>query len=378
MRDLVLDPREAPRAGALAAPSPFDERPNPVFVVLRSVAEAIVTVAAAIGKRCVAMPFATLVVVASFWGACAILGNLASQHRPHPAPMFARAPDPALVAAMPARPTPAPVQAPVAVPPPAPRVAAPAEPALAVPPLPPQRDIAAIIAVSAPRPAAVPASPANDLVRDLQRVLAQRGLYSGVIDGVMGARTERAIRAAEQGLGRLRPRRLGAAERRLRSDGWLPGRSAARRPGRRSGWRWVRSDRPAARAAHRRRAPPRDAMTTPRLTSAFWVAAYVRRVNTIGDGAFAAVMKKGSDEAGPILIRVDRPDRLGRLFVPAPQSAYDERPRDRLFVARTGFVDAEALATAIARETRFDPDLWLVGVEDRDGRDFLDASLVDG
>jgi hypothetical protein len=37
-----------------------------------------------------------------------------------------------------------------------------------------------------------------------------------------------------------------------------------------------------------------------------------------------------------------------------------------------------SLDAAVERERRFDPDLWLVAVEDRDGRDFLGTSRLDG
>lgn len=119
-------------------------------------------------------------------------------------------------------------------------------------------------------------------------------------------------------------------------------------------------------------------MSVPRVTSALFVAAYVRRVMVAG--SFAAVMKKGAEEAGPVLIRVDRPDGTGQLFIPAPQSAYDDRPLDRLFVPRfhEGFAAKDALDAAVERERRFDPDLWLVAVEDREGRDFLGTSRLDG
>ncbi|HXY90489.1 MAG TPA: DUF1491 family protein, partial [Xanthobacteraceae bacterium] len=37
-----------------------------------------------------------------------------------------------------------------------------------------------------------------------------------------------------------------------------------------------------------------------------------------------------------------------------------------------GFVGDGDVESRIAREIEFDPDLWLVEVEDRKGRDFLD------
>src|ERR1700731_4071291 len=67
-----------------------------------------------------------------------------------------------------------------------------------------------------------------------------------------------------------------------------------------------------------------------RLKSAIWVAAYLRRCN--GEGAFAAVRRRGAEEAGAIFIKLNRLDGTAELFGPAPQSAFgDAHPVDRAF-----------------------------------------------
>jgi len=110
-----------------------------------------------------------------------------------------------------------------------------------------------------------------------------------------------------------------------------------------------------------------------RLKSAIWVAAYIRRCNV--EGAFAAVRRRGADEAGAIFVKVNRLDGTADLFGPAPQSAFDEaRPTDRLFsrcMAEPPVSDAK-VEECLAREQRFDPDVWIIEVEDRAGRHFLD------
>ena len=68
-----------------------------------------------------------------------------------------------------------------------------------------------------------------------------------------------------------------------------------------------------------------------RVTSSFWVAAYVRRCH--GEGAFAVVVRRGAEEAGAITVTVDRLDGTSDLYVPAPQSVFDDaQPEDRLFL----------------------------------------------
>ena len=109
-----------------------------------------------------------------------------------------------------------------------------------------------------------------------------------------------------------------------------------------------------------------------RLKSAIWVAAYVRRCHI--EGAFAAVRRRGAEEAGAIFVKLNRLDGTAELFGPAPQSMFDEaRPADRLFsrcLADQPAPEAK-IEERLARELRFDPDVWIVEVEDRTGRHFL-------
>ena len=117
-----------------------------------------------------------------------------------------------------------------------------------------------------------------------------------------------------------------------------------------------------------------------RLKSAIWVAAYVRRCHV--EGAFAAVRRRGAEEAGAVFIKLNRLDGSGTLYGPAPQSAFDEaRPADRFFTAILGagtpVPDAD-IEARLMREIRFDPDVWIVEVEDRAGRNYLDAAVISG
>jgi hypothetical protein len=72
---------------------------------------------------------------------------------------------------------------------------------------------------------------------------------------------------------------------------------------------------------------------------------------------------------------VSRLDGTAAVFGPAPQTAFDEaRPADRVFVRclksePATEADAESY---LMRQLKFDPDIWIVEVEDRAGRNFLD------
>jgi hypothetical protein len=110
-----------------------------------------------------------------------------------------------------------------------------------------------------------------------------------------------------------------------------------------------------------------------RVTSALWVGAFIRRC--FAEGSVAAVVRHGADEAGAILVVVDRLDRTADLYGPAPQSVFAEsRPSDRLFQLLLERSEREAIDARIASELRFDPDLWIIEVEDRNGRALLDLS----
>ncbi len=110
-----------------------------------------------------------------------------------------------------------------------------------------------------------------------------------------------------------------------------------------------------------------------RLKSAIWVAAYIRRCDV--EGVAAAVRRRGAEDAGAIFIKLNRLDGTAELFSPAPQSTFDDvRPADRAFVRTFGKepVLEQKVEGQLVKETRFDPDVWIVEVEDRAGRHFID------
>lgn len=111
-----------------------------------------------------------------------------------------------------------------------------------------------------------------------------------------------------------------------------------------------------------------------RLKSEIWVKAYLRRCAV--NGAMGVVLRHGDDDAGAIFIKVVGGARAATVFVPAP-AGLDGADFDRRWVAGLGGrvvseTDADAF---LNREAGFDSDLWIVEVEDRDGRHFLGDDL---
>lgn len=111
-----------------------------------------------------------------------------------------------------------------------------------------------------------------------------------------------------------------------------------------------------------------------RITSDFFVSAYVRRRNDAG--FFTAVVRKGAAEAGAIFVKVSRLDGTADLYGPIPQIYLDDvdpsvaggRVFEQLLAgAPEGDVDAR-----LQSEKRFDSDCWIVETEDRQGTVDLD------
>ncbi len=107
-----------------------------------------------------------------------------------------------------------------------------------------------------------------------------------------------------------------------------------------------------------------------RLRSDFLVSAIIRQAE-IG-GAVAMLRRRGAAEAGAIFIKVDRLDGTAQLYGPAMQSLMEDSG-ERLWQK---LHDADAITPIeaedrMSKELRFDPDLWLLEIEDRQGRPFV-------
>jgi hypothetical protein len=111
-----------------------------------------------------------------------------------------------------------------------------------------------------------------------------------------------------------------------------------------------------------------------RLRADIWVAAYLRRCST--EGAYAVLRRRGAAEAGAIFVKVDRLDGLTAVFGPAPQTELAERGIDRIWrrLHDEEWIDPATAEEKLRREIKFDSDLWIVEVEDRKGRNFLDLA----
>ena len=100
------------------------------------------------------------------------------------------------------------------------------------------------------------------------------------------------------------------------------------------------------------------------LRSDLWASAFVRRHNDLGN--MCVLAQRGDPLAGQIFIEVDHLDGTVTLFTPAP-SVMRHDDADRLFEIRIDHGTPDAVRERIARERAFDPDLWVISLEMRNG-----------
>ncbi len=113
-----------------------------------------------------------------------------------------------------------------------------------------------------------------------------------------------------------------------------------------------------------------------RLQSHIVVAGYIRQVET--QGASAMLVRRGEASAGAIYIKVSRLDGTALVYSPAPfvgeSQAGGRAWYSEFGDAPQGERDVDAF---LSGQARVDEDIWVIEVEDREGRHFLGDQLTD-
>ena len=102
-----------------------------------------------------------------------------------------------------------------------------------------------------------------------------------------------------------------------------------------------------------------------RLTSDLWVSAYLARLRLADIPVY--VVAKGDPTAGAVIVKSATLDGRARAF----QRSYDMATGARVWVVLAEGAEAD-IDTVLRRQRDRDPDLWLIEVEDRQGRTLLD------
>jgi len=102
-----------------------------------------------------------------------------------------------------------------------------------------------------------------------------------------------------------------------------------------------------------------------RLTSEIWVAAYLTRLRLATIPAF--ILQKGDATAGAVMVKLNTLDGNAACY----QRSFDLMSGERRWVVLAEGDEAEVDAS-IGKQRGFDPDLWVIEIEDRTGRHMLD------
>ena len=109
---------------------------------------------------------------------------------------------------------------------------------------------------------------------------------------------------------------------------------------------------------------------TPRLKAGIFVRALLRRVQV--EGASAFIVRSGAEDAGAIILIVARLD--GTVLV--LNQVRDAKGELAWAQPLGGWSDEARAASWCDKQVKFDPDLWIVEIEDTQGRAFVDEPIV--
>ena len=107
-----------------------------------------------------------------------------------------------------------------------------------------------------------------------------------------------------------------------------------------------------------------------RLTAEVWVQAYLTRLRLADIPAF--IVARGDATAGAVIVKQSPLNGTAKAL----QRSVDIFTGDRMWVTLAEGADDEVEA-AIRKQLSFDPDLWVIEVEDREGRHLLDEPGLD-
>jgi hypothetical protein len=101
------------------------------------------------------------------------------------------------------------------------------------------------------------------------------------------------------------------------------------------------------------------------ISTDVWVGALIRRAQ-IG-GAFATVVRKGDARGGAVLVKTYNPrSKSAALFASAWRGE-----GERVWMEPVESKEESDLDAYVERARRYDPDIWVVEIEDGEGRHFL-------
>ena len=96
-----------------------------------------------------------------------------------------------------------------------------------------------------------------------------------------------------------------------------------------------------------------------------WVSAYLTRLRLADIPAFVVV--RGDETAGAVLVKLNTLDGNAKAF----QRSFDMMTGERTWMVLADGIEQD-VDMSVAKQRSFDSDLWVIEVEDRQGRTLLD------
>jgi hypothetical protein len=107
-----------------------------------------------------------------------------------------------------------------------------------------------------------------------------------------------------------------------------------------------------------------------RLKAGIYVKALIRRAEVAGASAY--VVRRGAEEAGALFLKLARLDGTCTVLNQARRGE-----GELVWMKPLGETSDDASAAKyFEKQVRYDPDLWIVEIEDREGRAFVDEAIV--
>lgn len=114
-----------------------------------------------------------------------------------------------------------------------------------------------------------------------------------------------------------------------------------------------------------------------RVTTAMWVSAMIRQVAL--NGSAAHVARKGAEGAGAVIVKVVRPGPTPREpeATALTGASFGDGRSGWIWLVGPDPVPEPVVDAKLAAQVRFDPDLWILEIEDAEGRHFLQDPIAE-
>ncbi len=111
----------------------------------------------------------------------------------------------------------------------------------------------------------------------------------------------------------------------------------------------------------------------PRLKAEFWVKAHIRKCSVMNVPVFVA--RRGDETAGSVLVKINRLNN--QCMVLTPTTNFEDGSRKWLKGTGADWVEESIADSYIGKQINFDRDLWVIEIEDPEGRHFLEEKVED-